>query len=53
MPSRDVSACQVWETAGCRVVLCRVVSPVVRTLGLFSGSCKSIVDRCYVDRQRL
>jgi len=34
MPSRAVSACQVRRVAGGGVVLCRVVSPVVRTLGL-------------------
>jgi len=44
MPSRDVFACQVCGIAARGVVLCRAVPPVVITLGLFSGSRRSIVD---------
>jgi hypothetical protein len=45
MSSWAVSACQVQRVTVGGVVLCRVVSPVVRTLGLFSGSQSSTLER--------
>jgi len=49
MSPRAVSACHIRRVVAGGVVLRRVVSPVVRTLGLFSGSRRSIVDGGCVD----